>query len=170
MKPKLIILSDLWGKEKSEWVQEYVAILETKCDISFYDCCELGFVDKTIYTEECLHQQFVNGGIDKAVTKLLSLEKNKTNILAFSIGGTIAWKAILKGLKVGKLIAVSSTRLRYETEVPNGNIKLYFGAKDTFKPDSIWFQKHQVEVEILEDKEHQMYLEKECIQLITKQL
>jgi hypothetical protein len=50
MKPKLIMLSDLWGKEKSEWITDYVAVLESKFEIMFYDCCELGGVDKTIYT------------------------------------------------------------------------------------------------------------------------
>jgi hypothetical protein len=51
MKPRLIILSDLWGKEKSEWVKGYIEILESEFDIKFYDCCELGEVDKGDYSE-----------------------------------------------------------------------------------------------------------------------
>jgi pimeloyl-ACP methyl ester carboxylesterase len=95
-----------------------------------------------------------------------NLEKNKIDILAFSIGGTIAWKAILKGLKVERLFAVSSTRLRYETEVPDCEIKLYFGEKDNWKPDEYWFEKHQITPEIIKNKSHQMYLEKDFIHLI----
>jgi hypothetical protein len=170
MKPRLVILSDLWGKEKSEWVQDYVAVLESKFEIQFYDCCELGGIDKTIYTEEHLHNQFLGGGIDNAVKNVLLLEKDKIDILAFSIGGTIAWKAILKGLKVDRLFAVSSTRLRYETEAPDCEIKLYFGEKDDFNPDSKWFGNHQVGFEILEKKDHQMYLEKDFKNLICNEI
>lgn len=170
MKPKLIILSDLWGKEKSEWVSVYVELLKDKFEIQYYDCFELGAIDKTDYTEENLHSQFVNGGIEKAVEHLLKSEKNSIDILAFSIGGTIAWKAAIKGLNVGCLFAVSSTRLRYETQVPDCKIKLYFGEKDTNKPDASWFKKHQIDFEILENKNHQLYLEKDFIHLICDEV
>ena len=50
MKPKLIILSDLWGKEKSNWVSDYVELLKNKFEIQYYDCCDLGGIDKTDYT------------------------------------------------------------------------------------------------------------------------
>jgi hypothetical protein len=33
MKPRLIILSDLWGKEKSDWVSNYVALLKDMFEI-----------------------------------------------------------------------------------------------------------------------------------------
>ena len=56
----------------------------------------------------------MNSGIEIAVQTLLNKEKGEIKILAFSVGGTIAWKAALKGLKVSDLVAVSSNRLRYE--------------------------------------------------------
>ncbi|MGQ7945502.1 alpha/beta hydrolase [Flavobacterium sp. WC2509] len=169
-KPRLIILSDLWGKEKSGWVSDY-ELLKDKFEIQYYDCCELGEIDKTNYSEENLHNQFINSGIEKAVENLLKKEKNPIYILAFSIGGTIAWKATLKGLKVRSLFAVSSTRLRFENEVPNCEIKLYFGENDNNAPNENWFENYSINFEILKNKEHHFYTEKEfsnsiCIEIL----
>jgi pimeloyl-ACP methyl ester carboxylesterase len=170
MKPRLIILSDLWGKEKSDWVSGYVELLSDKFEIQYYDCCELGGIDKTNYTEENLHSQFVNEGIEKAVENLLKTEKNKIDVLAFSVGGTIAWKAALKGLIVRNLFAVSSTRLRYENEIPNGAIKLYYGENDSNTPNENWFEKHSVDFEIIKNKEHYFYSETDCITSICAKI
>ncbi|TRX35353.1 alpha/beta hydrolase [Flavobacterium sp. ZT3R18] len=170
MKPRLIILSDLWGKEKSDWVSNYVSLLKDKFEIQYHDCCELGAIDKTNYTEENLHSQFVNGGIETAVVHLLKAEKNQIDILAFSIGGTIAWKAALKGMNVRSLFAVSSTRLRYENEIPNGTIKLYYGENDSNKPDVNWFAKHSIDFEIIKNKEHDFYTEKDFATSICEEI
>ena len=72
---KLVILSDLWGKKKSDWVNNYIAILKDFFDIDFYDCCDLGKIDKAEMIEENLHQQFVNNGIETAVETLIQKEK-----------------------------------------------------------------------------------------------
>jgi pimeloyl-ACP methyl ester carboxylesterase len=170
MKPRLIILSDLWGKEKSDWVSVHVELLKDKFEIQYYDCCELGGIDKVNYTEESLHSQFVNSGIEKAVENLLKVEKNQVDILAFSIGGTIAWKAALKGLNVRSLFAVSATRLRYEDEIPNGAIKLYYGENDSNKPSNDWFEKHSIDFEIIKNREHVFYAEKDCSTLICDEI
>ncbi|MBW4361937.1 alpha/beta hydrolase [Flavobacterium taihuense] len=170
MKPRLIILSDLWGKEKSDWVSVYVELLKDKFEIQYYDCCKLGEIDKTDYTEDSLHSQFVNGGIEKAVENLLKAEKNEIDVLAFSIGGTIAWKAALKGLNVRSLFAVSSTRLRYEGETPNGSIKGYYGENDTNKPNNDWFEKHSIDFEIIKNQEHDFYTEIDCATFICNEI
>ncbi|MDR6846723.1 alpha/beta hydrolase [Flavobacterium granuli] len=170
MKPRLIILSDLWGKEKSDWVSGYVELLKDKFEIKYYDCCELGEIDKTNFFEENLHNQFVNGGIEKAIENLLKTEKNQIDILAFSIGGTIAWKSALKGLHIRSLLAVSSTRLRYEDKIPNGAIKLYYGENDFNKPNDNWFERHSIDFEIIKNKEHNFYTEKECAILICNEI
>nr|WP_315251808.1 alpha/beta hydrolase [uncultured Flavobacterium sp.] len=170
MKPRLVILSDLWGKEKSEWVSDYVELLKDKFEIKYCDCCELGEIDKTSYTEESLYSQFINGGIKKAVENLLKIEKNQIDVLAFSIGGTIAWKASMKGLNVRNLFAVSSTRLRHENEIPNGAIKLYYGENDCNKPSNDWFEKHSIDFEIIKNKEHDFYTDKECGTLICVEI
>jgi hypothetical protein len=170
MKPRLIILSDLWGKEKAAWTLDYIELLKNKFEIQYYDCCELGEIDKTNFSEENLHNQFVNGGIEKAVANLLKIEKNQIDVLAFSIGGTIAWKAALKGLNIGKLFAVSSTRLRYEDEIPSGTIQLYYGENDCNKPSNDWFEKHSIDFEIIKNKEHDFYTEKESADSICAKI
>lgn len=148
----------------------YVELLKDKFEIQYYDCCDLGGIDKANYTEENLHSQFVNGGIEKAVENLLKTEKNKIDVLAFSIGGTIAWKATLKGLNVRKLFAVSSTRLRYENEIPNGIIKLYYGENDSNTPNDDWFEKYSIDFEIIKNKEHSFYNEKDFAASICNEI
>lgn len=170
MKPRLVILSDLWGKEKSDWVFDYVEKLKDKFEIQFYDCCELGAIDSTNYTEESLHFQFVNGGIEKVIENLLEAEKNQIDILAFSIGGTIAWKAALKGLDIRNLFAVSSTRLRFEEDIPNAVIKLYYGENDINKPSSNWFEKYAINFEIIKNKGHNFYTQKEYATSICNEI
>lgn len=157
MKKRLIILSDLWGKSSSNWESLYINKLNIDFDLQYYDCCELGNIDKTVYLENNLHQQFINHGIDIAVKKLLALEKEEVSVLAFSIGGTIAWKAALEGLCVNKLIALSATRLRYENKKPNCNIQLIYGSNDSFRPTEKWFKNRCISPQILTNKTHDFY-------------
>ena len=158
-KQRLLILSDLWGSKKSDWLSYYTNILRKKFEIQYYDCCTLGELNTSTYTEEALHQQFINGGIELAVQNLLDTETETVHILAFSIGGTIAWKSMLKGLKVASLHAVSATRLRYETNKPDGNIQLYFGENDTYAPNTKWFGKINSTATIKNKKGHDLYTE-----------
>jgi hypothetical protein len=157
LKPRLVILSDLWGKEKGEWLTFYTSALENHFEIIYYDCCDLGNVDKTDYSEQRLHTQFINGGVDKAVHNLLLLEKATHTILAFSIGGYVAWKASLAGLKAQSIFAVSSTRLRTENEKPGAIIKLFYGENDSYKPEDHWFQDLELEYCILNNEGHDLY-------------
>jgi hypothetical protein len=157
MKKRLIILSDLWGKSSSNWESLYINKLNNDFEIQYYDCCELGNIDKTVYSENHLHQQFINNGIDVAVKKLLALEKEAVSVLAFSIGGTIAWKATLEGLCVNTIVALSATRLRYENEKPNCTIQLLYGANDSFRPTEKWFEEMNISPQILTNKTHNFY-------------
>lgn len=166
MRPRLLILSDLWGKAKSSWVDDYINLLQDTFEIQFYDCCELGGVDTTIFIEENIHSQFVNGGIERAVDVLLDKEKKQVFMLAFSIGGTIAWKAALNGLNIETLYLISSTRLRYEIQAPSCNLKLYYGDQDNYIPDISWFINFQIIPELNKNKSHLMYVEKDFIHLI----
>lgn len=165
-KPKLLLISDVWGKEKSSWINHYVIILEKHFEIKYYDSCDLGGVDKSIYTEENLHTQFVNGGIEKAVEHLLSEEKETVHILAFSMGGLLAWKAGLLGLKIKNLVAMSSTRLRYETEMPFGDIELFYGKDDAFKPNKQWFKNFELTENLYKNETHNFYQNKEIAEHI----
>ncbi|WP_163408899.1 alpha/beta hydrolase family protein [Flavobacterium ajazii] len=161
MKPRLLILSDLFGGKNPEWVKLYTEILQSKFDVQYYDVRVLANICLESISESDIHDQFLNGGIEKAVENLLKLEKEEIVILGFSIGGTIAWKAALNGLKVSHLIAVSSTRLRFETQIPDCKINLYFGEKDLNVPNSEWFSDLNISNQFFENQGHQLYLQKE---------
>ena len=154
---KLIILSDLWGKRESDWINHYVTILENHFEVTFYDCCEMAEIDLSEYSEDKIHQQFTNGGIERAVKAILDKEKGNINVLGFSIGGFIAWKAILDGLKAESLTAISSTRLRYEDKRPECVINLFYAEKDAYKPIDDWFSKLNLEMNIYKDEQHEFY-------------
>ncbi|MCD0468306.1 alpha/beta hydrolase [Flavobacterium sp. JAS] len=166
VKPRLLILSDLFGGKDPEWVKNYTDLLRSKFEIQYYDVLELANINVSNLKETDIHNQFLNDGIDNAVENLLKLERGKVVILGFSIGGTIAWKAALKTLEVSHLFAVSSTRLRYETESPNCKLKLYFGEKDPNKPNLKWFLDLNLTHEILQNQNHQLYLEENNCSLI----
>lgn len=170
MKKRLIIVSDIWGIEKSKWLSNYTQILKTNYDVVIYDSCELGEIDKSNYTEENLHKQFVNGGIETAVENLIKLEKDKVNVLAFSVGGSIAWKFGLKSCNIESLICVSSTRLRYETIKPVGKIALYFGAIDMYKPNTEWFESMGIDKVLIKDKGHKVYSDHNFIDKIINKM
>jgi len=170
MKQRLVILSDLWGKVNSEWIKNYIKLLEANFDIKYYDSCDLGKINTTISTQNNLHQQFINGGIEIAVEGLLKKEKESVYVLAFSIGGAIAWKAGLKGLKIEEMFVVSSTRLRYETKKPNCNIHLFFGEEDIYKPKDYWFKELNLGEYLVKNKGHELYLEEKCKNMICKEI
>lgn len=170
MKPKLLIISDLWGFSNSNWMSMYQKLLVNSYDIVLYDAPKLAAINATNLTEEEIHKQFVNGGIKKAVDKLVATETEKIDVLAFSIGGTIVWKAALKGLKVKSLLAVSSTRLRKETKKPKTQIQLLFGENDMYKPGKDWFKTLKVNYKVIEKLNHNMYKEQQIANLVCKNL
>ncbi len=170
MLKRLVILSDLWGEKKSEWLINYTQVLKEYFNIVIYDCCELARIDKSSYTEKSLHNQFVNGGIERAVKELVKIEKNSVNILAFSIGGTIAWKFGIKSNKIDSLICLSSTRLRYESIKPKGKINLYFGSKDNFAPSLKWYVDMSLDYHDIKNRGHHFYREPEFSKLINNQI
>ncbi|RZJ52765.1 MAG: alpha/beta hydrolase [Flavobacterium sp.] len=169
LKPRLLILSDLFGGENPNWLHYYTEILEPNFDIQYYDVLQLAGI-LSDGNETNIHNLFINGGIDNAVDTLLFQEKEKVSVLGFSVGGTIAWKAALKGLKTDRLIAVSSTRLRFETEVPDCKIKLYFGENDFNAPNLKWFSALKISYEFLKDQHHQMYSEQKNAVFICKNI
>lgn len=158
MQPRLVILSDLWGKQKSDWIKLYIDKLVDIFDIKYYDCCTLGNIDISTYSQEELHKQFTAFGIEIAIQKLIQLEKQPFHILAFSIGGTIAWKAALLELPLISLHAVSATRLRYENVIPDVQIQLYFGMNDRNKPSQDWNNLIGEEnIKLFKNEIHEMY-------------
>jgi hypothetical protein len=170
LKRKLIILLDLWGRHQIEWLDHYVDILSRKFQIKIYDSLELADIQFEQQVEKGIHQQFLQGGNDKAVNSLLDKEKQEISLLGFSIGGTIGWKANLKGLKVNNFVAVSSTRLRYETIKPPGKITLFYGNDDEFKPPKEWFLKLNIKENYFSDQGHKVYHDPKIVEVVSKQL
>lgn len=170
MKPKLLIISDLFGFENSGWVNSYTELLEVDFELVLYDCCSLAGIDKIDMSKGELHSQFLDGGIETAVNKLLNLEKKEINVLAFSIGGTIAWKAALKGLAINHLFAISSTRLRFETKKPSCSIHLVLGENDPFIPAENWFHNLNLKSQIIKNGTHEIYRQKEIIRNLCKRI
>ncbi len=169
-KSRIILLSDLWGIEKSDWITYYRTALERYFEIIYYDSCELGNVDKSDYSEEKLHHQFVHGGIETATKNLLLKANDAKNILGFSVGGSIAWKAVLSGLKAENIFTLSSTRLRYETQKPSAIIELFFGEEDTHKPNTDWFQKMGISEIFYKNEGHELYKKKEIAEDICNRI
>lgn len=169
IKKRIILLSDLWGNDNANWVTYYTKILEEHFDLQFYDSCDLAEINH-LDEKESKHHQFVNGGIEKAVGNLVQKETDFVNVLAFSIGGTIAWKTALSGLKIQNLFAISSTRLRYETQKLDGNIELFYGKNDSYKPDHNWFQLMNLAENIYANEEHEFYRKKEIAEGIGEKI
>jgi hypothetical protein len=169
-KPRLIILSDMWGREQSWWMDYYLVHLRTVFEIIYYDCCELGEIDITACSENQLHHQFINGGMQRAVSNLLQKEKGRVVVLAFSMGGVIAWKACLAGLDAESLFAVSATRLRYETEKPTTVIELFYGENDRYKPDNNWFLELNIERRVLAEMDHVLYQETDFATMLSERI
>ena len=161
LKPRLLLLSDIWVATNCEWIQHYIAILDPHFDIQYYDVCKLAEIDDKNSSIENVHNQFTNGGIDRAVNNLLAKETAVFAFMGFSIGGLIAWKAVSSGLKCSTLFAISSTRLRYESLKPDVKLKLLYGSLDAFMPDSVWFEEMELQPILYQNELHEMYRKKE---------
>lgn len=157
MGKEILILTDIWGSNHQKWMDHYVRYYEKKYKVIVFDVIELGEICTSDFNEEKIHTQFINFGIDKAVDNLFFRKSSALAIIGFSIGGLIAWKACLRGMVVDNLILVSSTRLRFEVEKPNCHLQLFFGSKDPYIPDTIWFNNLDIIPEIFENHHHEIY-------------
>lgn len=170
MKPVLIIISDLCGIVAPNGIQFYLDRLGSKFDIRYYDARALASIGVATLSKQQLHNEFVEGGIDAAVANLLRLECTELSLLAFSIGGTIAWKAALKGLKAKNLYLISSTRLRYETQKPKCNIWLLYAENDKFRPKAHWFEKLDLESILVKNATHEIYKNNQIAEQISNRI
>jgi len=153
-KPRLVILSDIWGNNRPIWVQNLVAYFQ----VQYYDSRSLAEVPPHLTSEKEIHQYFIQNGIQIATKKIRLLEKGPVHLIGFSMGGVIGWKASLTGLKTKHLYCISSTRLRLESHKPNIPIVLFYGAMDTHAPNKTWFEKHHIQPRIIPNQDHQVYL------------
>ena len=170
MTQKLVILSDMWGSKKGLWITSYLGYLQQYYDIVFYDCQQLANIDLKVNSAENIHRAFVEGGIDTAVAHLMKKETEPAHYLAFSVGGTIAWKANLLGLPMKSLYTVSSTRIREEQSSPDCKTTILFGETDLHKPKENWYTKLGVEAELVKGFGHELYTDDKNIQKICLDL
>lgn len=170
MKKEIILITDIWGTSNADWLEQYVLSLQSSYKVSIFDSHKLGMIDTSDLSEKAIHEQFINGGIDRAVEKLINQRPAVFSVIGFSIGGLIAWKACLQGFEVETLVAVSSTRLRYEKEKPNCNIFLIYGQEDKFKPDENWFKTLNVNHTIIEEEGHEVYKDNKIIPHLLQKL
>lgn len=165
MKKKLLILSDLFGFPADVYRQN----LSLDFDIEFFDVRELAGIDKN-QSEQEVHQQFVKFGIDRAIENLEKMNAEKTAVLAFSIGGVIAWRYALKSDLVKELWAVSATRLRVEESKPRAEIHLFYGENDPYKPKPEWFEKMTISPEIIPQTGHEVYRQSDFFTMLIDKL
>lgn len=169
MSRRIILLTDLWGMMNADWLHAYTKPLSQKADLHIYDSRELAGIDLRLDSEEELHKAFVEEGIKRAVKRLVQLEQSSVEVLAFSIGGTIAWKAALQGLQMTKLYAISATRLRKETQKPDAQISLRYGADDVFRPDAEWERSMSLDFAVVPHKTHDFYRKPKCAERVLKE-
>lgn len=167
---RLVVLSDMWGPKKGMWITSYLAYLQQYYEIEYYDIRQLANVDLLKQTEKNIHTAFVEGGIETAVSHLLKKETKPAHYLAFSMGGSIAWKANLKGLPMKSLYAVSATRVRKEVERVDGDVKMLFGSKDLYRPSAKWSETIGVDLEVVDNYGHEMYSDSEIIKKVSLDL
>ncbi|MBX2878125.1 MAG: hypothetical protein KTR30_38755 [Saprospiraceae bacterium] len=173
MKKRLLILSDLWGFTQAKYLDFYHKQLESVFEVQTYDSCLLADLPQEQKSQAERHEYFVSGGIEVAVSRLIETEKQTTAILAFSVGGTIAWRAALAGMPVDQLFAISATRLRYEEQRPSCDLRLWYGALDAYQPKKDWYEKVKLRAHQWPNLGHDMYkmpivIEEICRKLGTK--
>jgi len=170
LKKEVIIISDMWGAGKSTWLKNFQHALLADYKIKFYDACRLGQIDISQYEEENLHKQFIDSGIENGINNLIRIEKEPKIYITCSIGGIMAWKAAMAGLPIDQLIAISPTRLRMETDIPDCDFQLYFGKDDPHTPDLIWLEAFAKNRYQLMDGDHQIYGDNDVVEKILSTL
>ncbi len=104
------------------------------------------------------HPQFVEHGIETAVTKIVTNDIHYALAVGFSMGGTLLWKAVTRGFSVGGIVCISATRLRYEsqatTPVPS---VLIFGDSDPFAPSATKCQQLGGQLVTVNNSGHEFY-------------
>lgn len=170
MAERLVVISDMWGTKKGLWITSYLGYLQQHYDIVFYDCQELANINLVVETHENLHKEFVNSGIDTAAAHLLKRESIPSHYLAFSTGGTIAYKAALMGLPMKSLYAISATRVRMENTKLDIPMNLLFGSNDSFKPSKEWEDRLNISLNIAQDFGHELYSDEKIIKQVCQDL
>lgn len=173
MAHKLVVLSDIWGAKKGQWITSYLGYLQQYYDITYYDIQKLANIDMPLCTEDNLKKTFELGGANTATSHLLKKETAPAHYLAFSLGADIAWKAALEGLPALSLTLVSGNEISFDKPIPNVPIKLAYGEKDTCIPCKDVVGGFGMDMEVFPKFGHQLYSDEKiigalCLELLHK--
>lgn len=167
-KPRIAVLSDLFGISNEPWMEAYRNALKTHFTVVEYDCRELAQIAHLDPDE--IHYAFTHGGIEQAVNNLRLAEQHDVWLLGFSVGGTIAWKFALESTQCSAVFAVSATRLRDETKAPTSQKVLYFGELEEFGPKQEWFDRMNIQPIVLPNQSHECYKNHKVTTLICDKI
>ncbi|WP_411030178.1 hypothetical protein [Spongiimicrobium sp. 3-5] len=170
MAERLVVLSDMWGVKKGLWITSYLGYLQQHYDIVFYDCQQLAHIDLAVNSTENLREAFLNGGMDTAVAHLLIKETGPSHYLAFCGGGTIVWKAALKGLPIKSLFAISPANLYSEQDKPDCPVKILCGENQEDRPSLEWSKELKVPMEIMPNYGRELYSDEKIITKVCQDL
>ena len=170
MAERLVVLSDMWGSRRGLWITSYLGYLQQYFDIVYYDSQELAGLDMVVKTRENLCKGLVEGGYDTAIAQLLAKEKTPSHYLTFCAGGTIAWRAGLKGLPMKSLYAVSPLWLEEEQNRPECPVKLVFGELHPERPSEDWAEKLEVSMHVEPHFGRELYSDEKIIRKVCLEL
>ena len=170
MAERLVVLSDMWGAKKGLWITSYLGYLQQYFDIVFYDSLQLSDISLSDYTPENVCEAFSKGGMNIALTQLLSKESEESHYLTFCAGGTIAWNAALRGLPMKSLTAISPLSLHMQTEKPECKVNLLFGEYHRDKPTAKWASELDVNMEVVPNFGRELYSDDKIIQKVSLNL
>lgn len=168
MKPSLLLLSDLWGHRRPLPYSAYQQQLGEQFDLHFFDSTKLAGITAEVCEQEELHRAFVDGGIARAVDQLTQLVPRTAYLIGCSVGGVIAWQYAQRQAQVQGLLAISATRLRYETEQPPCSIKLFFGEQDPSQPSADWYAQIGLSAQLIEEEGHDIYRKESLIPMLCE--
>lgn len=166
---RFVILSDINGQFIPDMTQS-LASLQQFDVVDAINCVTLAGIDEDDPID-IRHDAFKAGVIDVAAGKLIERYPNGTNLaLGLSVGGVILWRAALNGLKIGALLCLSSTRLRFEKVKPGCKTNLYYGELDPYRPDEKWFSDMNVKMRLIQDEGHDFYRTSNGIAIVQREL
>ncbi|HZW46197.1 MAG TPA: alpha/beta hydrolase [Microvirga sp.] len=107
---------------------------------------------------EELYRRLLQGGFDAAAAKVLQRFADAEVALGYSSGGAVLWKSVLRGLRLKRLVCISSTRLKDEDPraLPIPALTV-FGESDASRPPASWGEGSELKRLLLPDAEHAFY-------------
>lgn len=155
---KCIVLTDINGLPSHETC--FLSGLNGSVAV---DRVGLGEILGVPYRGEELYRVLVQGGFDIAAYKVLERFGDAEIGLGYSSGGVVLWKSVLRGLRLSRLVCISSTRLRDEDphamRIPTLTA---FGDQDVSRPSALWGEGSDLERLLLPGAGHSFYADEDA--------